>query len=153
KPKKPVVVKVDEDGLKNRLVALPITPANYESIQAVGEKVFYLRSTVGDEPTDDPPNPDTAPQKTFAFYDLKERKETDLGKFDAYEITADGKKVLVKSRKDYAILDLPKAKIELKDKLKLEGMDMRLDHRAEWKQIFNECWRQMRDFFYAPNMH
>ncbi len=30
---------------------------------------------------------------------------------------------------------------------------MRLDRRAEWKQIFNESWRQMRDFFYAPNMH
>ena len=23
----------------------------------------------------------------------------------------------------------------------------------EWQQIFNECWRQMRDFFYDPNMH
>src|SRR6266436_6238526 len=61
--------------------------------------------------------------------------------------------MLVKSKKEYAIIDLPKAKIELKDKLKFEGMDMRLDHHAEWRQIFNECWRQMRDFFYAPNMH
>ena len=30
---------------------------------------------------------------------------------------------------------------------------MMLDRQAEWKQIFNECWRQMRDFFYDPNMH
>ncbi|HUM34357.1 MAG TPA: PDZ domain-containing protein, partial [Candidatus Saccharicenans sp.] len=28
-----------------------------------------------------------------------------------------------------------------------------LDRQAEWAQIFNESWRQMRDFFYAPNMH
>ena len=55
--------------------------------------------------------------------------------------------MLVKSKKEYALIELPKAKIELKDKLKLEGMDMRLDHHAEWKQIFNESWRQMRDFF------
>jgi tricorn protease len=153
KPKKPVVVKVDEDGLKDRLVALPIAPANYDSIQTAGDKIYYLRATVGDENTEETPNPDNAPSRTFAFFDLKERKETELGRFDAYEITADGKKMLVKSKKEYAIIDLPKAKIELKDKLKLEGLDMRLDHHAEWKQIFNESWRQMRDFFYAPNMH
>ena len=23
----------------------------------------------------------------------------------------------------------------------------------EWKQIFDESWRQFRDFFYVPNMH
>ena len=30
---------------------------------------------------------------------------------------------------------------------------MRLDRHAEWNQIYFECWRQMRDFFYAPNMN
>ena len=61
KPKKPVVVKVDEDGLKDRLVALPITPANYDAIQAVGDKVYYLRNTVGDENGDDQAGPDGGP--------------------------------------------------------------------------------------------
>jgi tricorn protease len=32
-------------------------------------------------------------------------------------------------------------------------MEVRLDRKAEWKQIYHECWRQMRDFFYDPNMH
>ena len=31
-------------------------------------------------------------------------------------------------------------------------MKVQLDRRAEWKQIYGECWRQMRDFLYAPNM-
>ena len=30
---------------------------------------------------------------------------------------------------------------------------MQLDRHAEWNQIYFECWRQMRDFFYAPNMN
>lgn len=29
---------------------------------------------------------------------------------------------------------------------------MRLDRRAEWKQIFDEAWRMMRDNFYDPTM-
>ena len=28
-----------------------------------------------------------------------------------------------------------------------------LYHGAEWEQIFRESWRQMRDFFYVPNLH
>ncbi len=37
--------------------------------------------------------------------------------------------------------------------LNLSGMEMKLDHQKEWNQIFHECWRQMRDFFYDPNLH
>ncbi len=53
----------------------------------------------------------------------------------------------------YAIIDLPKAPIKLEPKLDLSGMEVTLDLRPEWNQIFDECWRQMKDFFYAPNMH
>ena len=39
------------------------------------------------------------------------------------------------------------------DYLDLGDLKVTVDRHAEWKQIFNESWRQMRDFFYAPNMH
>ena len=148
--KKAVVVKVDEDGLSERVVGLPIAPANYSTIESVGEKVYYTRSG-DDEDEDEGPGPGAA--NTLAVYDLKERKETVLGKVAAYEISADGKKMLVKTGKDFAIVDVPASKLEVKDKLDLTGLEMRLDPRAEWTQIYNECWRQMRDFFYAPNMN
>ena len=70
-----------------------------------------------------------------------------------YEISADGKKMLLRNDKEYAMIDVPKDKLELKDKLKLNGLDMLLDKHAEWNQIYFEAWRQMRDFFYAPNMN
>jgi len=35
----------------------------------------------------------------------------------------------------------------------MSGMKTKVDYKAEWKQIFNEAWRQMRDFFYVENMH
>ena len=77
-----------------------------------------------------------------------------LGDVNGYQITANGKKMLVKIKKDYAIIDLPKDKIETKDhELKLAGLDMQLDRHAEWNQIFFEAWRQMRDFFFSPTMN
>src|SRR5204862_241410 len=69
-------------------------------------------------------------------YSLEDRKEIVLGEVNAYQISADGKRMLVKIKKDYAIIDLPKDKLETKDhELKLAGLDMQLDKHAEWNQI------------------
>ncbi len=35
----------------------------------------------------------------------------------------------------------------------MSGIQVRIDPKAEWKQIFNEVWRINRDYFYDPNMH
>jgi tricorn protease len=37
--------------------------------------------------------------------------------------------------------------------LKTEGLEVRVNPRAEWKQIFHEAWRVERDFFYDPGYH
>ncbi len=28
-----------------------------------------------------------------------------------------------------------------------------VDRHAEWAQIYDECWRQMRDYFFSPTMN
>ncbi len=156
--RKHVVVKVDADGLADRVISLPITPSNYGPIRMIGDKVYYRRA---------PGGPITGggggegfggasnSRAMVALYDLKARKETELGNFDRFEITANGKKMLVRLGHDYSLIELPVAKVELKPDAKLDfsALEVQLDHHAEWTQVFNESWRQMRDFFYAPNMH
>ncbi len=155
--KKPVVVKVDLDGIQDRLAPLEIPPGNYTNLRLVDNRVFYLRRTVADDQADDDDDDggDGNDRKAhLCVYSLEDRKETVLGDVNNYQITADGKKMLVKIKKDYFIIDLPKDKLETKDhQLKLAGLDMQLDRHAEWNQIYNEAWRHMRDFFYAPNMN
>ena len=154
-PKKPAPTVVDEDGLKDRIDALPITPGGYNTLRLVDDRVFYLRTTVGDDADGggEGPDPDAA-NSTLAAFSLKDRKETVLGKVSGYDITRDGKKMLVKIGKDYSLVDLPKDKLDTKDaQIKLAGLDESVDRHAEWKQIYDESWRQMRDFFYAPNMN
>lgn len=141
--KKPVVVKVDSTGFNERTVGLPITASNYPIIEMVGDKVYYLRTSGGFG----------GGPGTMFVYNLKEQKETELGSANSFIVTADRKKVLIGLQREFAIIDLPTAKFELKEKLNLSGLEMRLDRIAEWNQIYNEVSRQMRDFFYAPNMH
>jgi len=133
--------RIDLEGLAQRIIGLPVKPANYGSLASVEDKLYYIRRSSRDE------------KPILLFYDLKELKETELGQIDGYEISADLKKMIVRQGSTYAIIDLPSAKIEIKEKLNLTGMEVNLDRKAEWQQIYNESWRQMRDFFYAPNMH
>src|SRR5438876_689601 len=98
--------------------------------------------------------PDRERKSHLCVYNLDDRKETVLGDANNYQITFDGKKMLVKIKKDYAIIDVPKDKLETKDhEHKIQGLDTQLDRHAEWNQIYFECWRQMRDFFFSPTMN
>lgn len=131
----PNAVRVDADGLAQRVVQLPVPPSNYGDLNVVGNLVYYRR---GD---------------SLFVFDMATKKETALGNIGGYEISHDKKKMLVSSGGKYAIIDLPRGPINVGDGLKLDGMEVVLDRAAEWKQIFEECWRQMRDFFYDPGMH
>jgi len=134
-------VKIDTAGIKDRIVVLPVSAGNYYAIMSVDDNVYYLTNSESDSKTS---------LKTF---DLKEKKETKLGSCSGYDISADKKKMLVIKDGSYYITDLPKTSMELKDNVDLSNMKVLVDQKAEWKEIYTECWRQMRDFFYDPNMH
>jgi len=136
-----VSVKVDVQGLQQRITVLPISNASYRNLQCVDDKLYYVRNGSKDE------------KAKILLYELDKQKETELGEFNGFEISADGKKMIVGSNGSFSIIDLPTGKIDAKEKLNLSDMKMTLDRRAEWNQIYNECWRQMRDFFFDPNMH
>jgi len=134
-------IKVDPEGINQRIIALPIEVADYSRLASAGDRLYYLKR----KPLD---------QKSYlCFYDLKNQEEKELGTIDAFVISADQKKMLVRQERSYAIIDLPSAAIKIEEKLDLSGLEVVLDRRAEWKQIFEECWRQMKDFFYDPNLH
>jgi tricorn protease len=138
-PPKPAVISVDADGLPLRIAELPVAPAAYDHLVSVGNRLYYERRR--------------SLENKLVLFDLDKQKETELGDADGYEISADSRKMLVGQGGSYAIVDLPMGRLELSERLNLSDLKFNLDRAAEWKQIYNECWRQMRDFFYAPNMH
>jgi tricorn protease len=132
---------IDFDGLSNRIVALPLPAGDYRELQ-VGEtgQIYYLR---------------TADEKTALHkYDLTARKdEVLLPELNDYLLSVDGKKLLYRSKTTWAIVPA-KSKIDPgQGKLNIDAIEVKIDPRAEWPQIFNEAWRINRDYFYATNMH
>lgn len=138
---KDVTVTIDFDGITDRVLELPSSAAGFGNIVVTGTKVYYTKRSSSER------------SPKLYMYDLDKQKETEIADAGGFEISADKKKMLLAVRGDYYIIDLPSAKADLKDKINTGDMKMNLDRKAEWTQIYNEAWRQMRDFFYAPNMH
>ena len=134
-------IKIDTTGIKNRIVVLPIDAGRYFNITTISENVYYIKRS------------ETEKKASLMVFDLKNKKETKLGNCNNYEITADHKKMFLRKDGYYYVIDLPKASLDLKESVDVSNMKIWVDQKAEWKEIYNECWRQMRDFFYDPDMH
>ena len=134
-------IKIDLDGLEDRLISLPIDPSNYGTIYANGNDVYYIKRSHFDKAA------------TLIYFSLKDKKETTLGQYDDFQVSADNKKVLVVKDKNYSIVDLGTGPIAGAKPIDLSGMKLMVDHHQEWQQMYDESWRQMRDFFYSPIMN
>ncbi len=138
-------VDVDLDGFEERVVILPVPAGNYGTLSAASGKVVYLRRPPAGAPED--------AKGPVAYWDLEEREEkTVVPQADAYELSANGEKLLVANDQKLAIVDLkPDQKME--KPLATADLEMVVNPREEWRQIFNDAWRFERDYFYDPNMH
>ena len=131
--------KIDLEGLQQRIIEIPVEAGNYWNLWSVDDKIYY--------------NMANDKGMLAKVYDLKQKKETELGSDVSFDITANGKKMLVRQRNRYAMIDLPSSKISTEKYIDMADMKIWIDNRQEWNQIYDEAWRQMRDFFYVPNMH
>jgi tricorn protease len=84
-------------------------------------------------------------------FDLKEKKETVMGEHN-YRMSANGKKMLIYKDNKLYVIDRPDKEVKTDKEVKAD-LSVKIILEQEWKQIYMEAWRQMRDFFYAPNMH
>ncbi|MCP5102712.1 MAG: peptidase S41, partial [bacterium] len=137
-------LKIDIEGLGNRLVVLPAAAGIYGHLAALPGKVIYRRF----------PNTGSSDRKSsIVYYDLKDRKEqTVLADADMYVLAAGGKKMLVRKGRNYAIIDVKPGQ-KMKKPLALGDLEMTVNPAAEWRQMFNDTWRYGRDFFYDPGTH
>ena len=79
-----------------------------------------------------------------------------LNDIDAFQLSADGSKVLYARKGGWTIApadDLKPGNAAPGKPLNLGSMQTMIDPRAEWRQIYHETWRIQRDFLYDPNIH
>ncbi len=137
-------VEIDFEDFERRLVLLPPKPGNMGNLAAVNGKIIFLRR---------PNSGSEGGKNEVMFFELEEQEESSIIKdVRGFAVSQDGKKMLVLKNGQAGIIDVSKDQ-ELKDPLSLAEMEMTINPREEWRQIFNDAWRFERDFFYDKSMH
>jgi tricorn protease len=154
---KPVVVKIDIEGIGQRILSLPFPAKNYTNLLAGKSGILFLAEAPEVITEDDLPNLNQTIQK----FDLSKRKlDKFLDEVNDFTISFNGEKILYRKDEAWTTVSAddglgapagpPKPGF---GPLKLDGWEVYVDPRAMWKQIYNETWRIERDFFYDPHYH
>lgn len=154
KKDEPVEVRIDLDGIGQRVLALPIPAKNYVNMTAGPTGILFL----AEAPSVIREGEDS--KSTIQKFDLSKRKvDKFLDEVNDYTLSGDGSKILYHKGEQFSIAstaEAPAAGATPKPgegPLKLDAMQVQIDPRAMWKQEYHEAWRIQRDFLYDPNHH
>ncbi len=70
-----------------------------------------------------------------------------------YRTTPDGARLLLRRQGNWAIVSTDAPPKPEDGRFSLNPLELTIDPRAEWKQMYGEAWRRMREHFYDPNLH
>jgi tricorn protease len=159
-------LRIDLAGIENRVVGVPMPLGNIFGLEVGKNGVYYSTSPVqgisGPLPGESP---------AIHVYDLKVRKDNVLlTGATSFVLSFDSSKLLYSGWRGggaddeeagpygptFGIIDAKPSGSPHKvgdGALNLSALRMRIDPRAEWAQMFNEAWRQERDFFFEASMN
>jgi len=143
-------VRIDLDRIDQRILALNVAAADYSALTSAAPGViFYLEPARSGGGGPVPQN--------LQRYQLTERKASPyLEGIRRYALSGDSKKLLYQAsgnRWGIVPADRPSAVRVGDGALDLGKVQILVDPRAEWAQIFRETWRIQREYFYDASMH
>jgi len=148
KKKEPPKVTIDFENIDQRILAMPIPERNYLGLISKKEGVVYLLEG---------PQVFSGPGPlalTVQRFEMKTRKTEKLvDGVRGISVSANGEKMLYRQGDNWFIAAADKAPKPNEGQLKLDDLEVKVDPRAEWKQMYHEIWRIERDFFYDPHFH
>ncbi|MER5215838.1 S41 family peptidase [Streptomyces sp. NPDC002838] len=152
--------RVDLEGLADRIVPFPVEAARYSNLRAAKDGVLWLRHPVrgvlgSSRATPDDPDPQTELER----YDLvQQRIEHLAADADHFQVSGDGKRVLLWT--DGRLKVVPSDRRASNDDdsdtnitVDLSRIRQTVDPAAEWRQMYEETGRVMRDHFWRPDMN
>ena len=154
-------VKIDFDGLSERVVQVPVAPGAYFGLKAVEGKLHWLAfEPRGMVP---PPSPDADDEEeeggSLMTYDIeKEKLSTLASNVRGFDVSGDAKVLVYRGKSGFVRVEAgatsaPTGDDAEESKVDLGGWSVRINPRQEWQQMLREAWRLQRDFFYDPKMH
>jgi tricorn protease len=145
-----VNVRIDFENIGQRIIAVNIPAGDYSNLTAGAAGSFYYTEPI----VTTAPGP---PALRLQRYQLSARAAAPfLEGIRSYSLSGDKKKLLYQAgATNWGVVptDRP-APVRVGDgPVNIAQLEMRVDPRAEWQQIFRESWRIQREYFYDPKFH
>jgi tricorn protease len=151
--------RIDLEGLADRIVPFPVEAGRYSNLRAAKDGVLWLRHPVrgvlgSSRATPDDPDPKTELER----YDLAQRRIEHLAAdADHFEVSGDGKRVLLWSDERLRVVPSDRRAAAEDDgdtsiTVDLDRVRQTIDPAAEWRQMYDETGRVMRDHFWRPDL-
>jgi tricorn protease len=135
--------KIDLDGLENRIVDIPVEAGMYYNLKVnKSGQLLYMASSYNNVR----PN-------HLRKYDFEKREDSKVMEVDNFLLSSNGAKMLFWKNGSYGITDAGEAPKAGKGMLNLSALEVKINPKEEWENIFEEAWRINRDYFYDPGMH
>ncbi|HEX6045970.1 MAG TPA: PDZ domain-containing protein [Pyrinomonadaceae bacterium] len=146
---RPVTVRIDVNGIGQRIIAVNVPAGEYANLSAGAAGSFYYTE----------PLPGGGPLALrLQRYQLRERTAAPfLEGIRAYVLSGDRKKVLYQSSAgggaNWGVVSTERPAKVGEGPINVAQLETRVDPRAEWEHIFRENWRVQREYFYDAKMH
>jgi tricorn protease len=152
--KPPPKVKIDLEDLDQRTLALPLPAKNYIGLFAgKAGAILLVEGPTVFMPEETGLEPQVFPTTVHRF-DLDKRKAEKLVEGATHvAVSGNGEKLLYRLKDDWFLVGTSQPPKPGDGALKVDGLEVRVDPRAEWRQIYREVFRIQRDFLYDPNFH
>jgi tricorn protease len=169
KPKPVADVKIDLDGIGQRILSVPMPPRQYAGLQVAKPGVLLALEVPSAAAQGGEGLPGGNQGLAVNRYDLKTRKsDVPLSGVTGFQMSFGGEKALYRQGENWFIASLrpaasgpgggatpapPPSLGPDQGSLKTEGIEVRVDPAQDWRQMYREAWRIDRDFFYDRNIH
>jgi tricorn protease len=140
-------VRIDFENISQRILALPIPARNYSGLWVGKSGILFLAEA-------EPVTQRMRQTVNIHRFELKTRK-TDrfLEAVRFFDVSHNGEKVLYRKGDQWAVAGAAQPPRPGEGVLRLDAMEVRVDPKAEWRQMYREVWRIERDFLYDPGLH
>jgi len=138
-------VELDFEGISQRILALPLPPANYSGLATGKDGEVYLEQA---QP------PEQGGSATLLKFTLTDRKAEPIASgISDFRLSFNGEKYLFHQNGKWGIASTAVPLKPGQGLLNMDAMQVSVHPREEWKQMYHEVWRIERDYFYAKNYY
>ena len=157
---KPEPIKVDLEGIQNRVLPFPVPAGLFADLEAIEDRVFWVEHQAQATLPDPWAEPVTEGGDLATWILGQFKREYLAHGVKDYSLSQNGKKLMYHTGERLRVVSATTNEEGMTDEglprvtgwIDLDRVKVSIDPASEWRQMFKEAWRLQRDQFWTEDM-